>query len=78
MTHNPLTIRSRFESGAPDRYLAFFEAVREILHCETTCKTYKLQKIGILLGAAESGQERWAELHNAWHMGSDSDHRARS
>lgn len=64
MTHTPLTIRSRFESGAPDRYLSFFESIQEIMHCDTTCKTYKLQKIGILLGAAESGQECWNRRHN--------------
>lgn len=65
MNYTHLTIRSRFETGAPDRYLAFFEAIQEIMHCETTCKTYKLQKVGILLGAAESGRERWNELHDA-------------
>lgn len=65
MNYSPLKIRGLFENGAPDRYLAFFEAVQEIMHCETTCKIYKLQKVGILLGAAESGRERWNQLHDA-------------
>lgn len=64
MSHTPLSIRSRFENGTPDRFLAFFEAVKEIMQGETTCRTYKLQKIGAILDAALSGQERWSNLHN--------------
>lgn len=65
MSYTPLNIRSRFENGTPDRFLAFFEAVKEIMQGKTTCRTYKLQKIGSLLDAAVSGEERWAERHNA-------------
>lgn len=76
MTYNPLTIRSRFENRTPDRYLSFFEAVQEIMHCETTCKTYKLQKIGILLGAAESGRDCWNAQHNETATFPDRDERS--
>lgn len=65
MNYSPLKIRGLFENGAPDRYLAFFEAVEEIMRGETTCRTYKLQKIGILLDAAVSGRKRWNQLHDA-------------
>lgn len=50
-------IKFAFECNAPDAYLSFYEAVREILQCNTTCQTFQLQKIQKFLYAAESGRK---------------------
>lgn len=58
MRHTSNEIEVAFKCNAPDAYLAFFEAVQEILHRDSTCQTHQLQKIGILLASAESGKQQ--------------------
>ena len=50
-------IKFAFECNTPDAYLSFYEAVREILQCDTTCQTFQLQKSQKFLYAAESGRK---------------------
>lgn len=61
----PQEIRSKFEHGAPDKYLAFFETVREIVTNATDCDRYKMQKIKVALSAAGAGSDAWVEKHGA-------------
>ena len=62
MRHTSNEIEVAFKCNAPDAYLTFFEAVQEILHRDSTCQTHQLQKIGILLAAAESGKRKAGTL----------------
>lgn len=57
MNYTADTIRFAFECNAPDAYFSFYEAVREILQCDTTCQTFQLQEIQRMLDAAESGRK---------------------
>lgn len=57
MNYTAGTIRFAFECNAPDAYFSFYEAVREILQCDTTCQTFQLQEIQRMLDAAESGRK---------------------
>lgn len=59
----PQEIRKRFEHGSPDKYLAFFETVREIVTNATECDRYKMQKIKVALSAAGDGSDAWGEKH---------------
>lgn len=59
----PQEILKRFEHGSPDKYLAFFETVHEIVTNATDCDRYKMQKIAILTSAAQTGEEAWAKRH---------------
>lgn len=59
----PQEIRSKFEHGAPDRFLAFYYAIQDIVSDEITCDRYKQQKIAILTSAAQTGEEAWAKRH---------------
>lgn len=49
----PQEIRSKFEHGAPDRFLAFYYAIQDIVSDEITCNRYKQQKIAIITSAAK-------------------------
>lgn len=57
MRHTSNEIEVAFECNAPDAYLTFFEAVQEIMHRDSTCQTFQLQKIQKFLYAAESGRK---------------------
>lgn len=59
----PQEIRSKFEHGAPDRFLAFYYAVLAVVGDEITCDRYKQQKIAIIASAAQTGEEAWAKRH---------------
>lgn len=61
----PQEIRKRFEHGSPDKYLAFFETVREIVTNATDCDRYKMQKIKVALAAVGSGNDAWNQKQNA-------------
>ena len=61
----PQEIRKRFEHGSPDKYLALFETVREIVTNDTDCDRYKMQKIKVALAAAGAGSDAWGEKHGA-------------
>lgn len=61
----PQEIRRRFEHGSPDKYLAFFETVRDIVNNDTDCDRYKMQKIKVALAAASAGKDSWNEKQNA-------------
>lgn len=57
----PQEIRSKFEHGAPDRFLAFYYAVLAVVGDEITCDRYKQQRIAIIASAAKVGEEAWAK-----------------
>lgn len=59
----PQEIRKRFEHGSPDKYLAFFETVREIVTDESACDRYKMQKIKVALSAVGAGNDAWNQKH---------------
>lgn len=61
----PQEIRSKFEHGAPDRFLAFYYTVQDIVGNETTCDRYKQQKIAIITSAAKVSEETWARNNAA-------------
>ena len=61
----PQEIRSKFEHGAPDRFLAFYYAIQGIVSDEITCNRYKQQKIAIITSAAKVGEEAWAKNNAA-------------
>lgn len=61
----PQEIRRRFEHGSPDKYLAFFETVREIVTNATDCDHYKMQRIKATLAAVGAGNDAWGEKHGA-------------
>ena len=67
----PQEIRSKFEHGAPDRFLAFYYAVQGIVGNETTCDRYKQQKIAIITSVAKVGEEAWAKNNAALTGGLD-------
>lgn len=53
----PQEIRKRFEHGSPDRFLAFYYAIQDIVSDEITCNHCKQQKIAIITSAAKVGEE---------------------
>lgn len=57
----PQEIRSRFEHGAPDRFLTFYYAIQDIVSDEIACDRYKQQRIAIIASAAKVGEEAWAK-----------------
>lgn len=57
----PQEIRSKFEHGAPDRFLAFYYTIQDIVSDEITCNRYKQQKIAIITSAAKVGEETWSK-----------------
>ena len=61
----PQEIRNKFEHGSPDKYLAFFETVREIVANATDCDRYKMQKIKVALAAVGAGNDAWNQKHGA-------------
>lgn len=67
----PQEIRSKFEHGAPDRFLAFYYAVLAVVGDEITCDRYKQQRIAIIASAAKVGEEAWAKSHAALAGGLD-------
>lgn len=54
----PQKIRIAFEHKKPDRYLQAYEAVREIMSSTAVTRSRKLQKIAMVIDAAESGMQR--------------------
>ena len=67
----PQEIRSRFEHGAPDRFLAFYYDVQDIVSDEIACDRYKQQRIAIIASAAKVGEEAWAKNNAALTGGLD-------
>lgn len=61
----PQEIRNKFEHGSPDKHLAFFETVREIVTNDTDCDRYKMQKIKVALSAAGAGSDAWNQKYSA-------------
>lgn len=61
----PQEIRNKFEHGAPDKYLAFFETVREIVANAADCDRYKMQRIKAALAAVGAGNDAWNQKHGA-------------
>ena len=61
----PQEIRSKFEHGAPDRFLAFYYAVLAVVGDEITSDRYKQQRISLIAGAAWAGEQKWKENHGA-------------
>ena len=59
----PQEIRKRFEHGSPDKYLALFETVREIVTNATDCDRYKIQRIKAVLAAVGAGNDAWNQKH---------------
>lgn len=57
----PQEIRKRFEHGSPDRFLAFYYAIQDIVSDEITCDRYKQQRISIIASAAKVGEETWSK-----------------
>lgn len=67
----PQEIRSKFEHGAPDRFLSFYCAVLAVVGDEITCDRYKQQRIAIIASAAKVGEEAWAKNNAALTGGLD-------
>lgn len=67
----PQEIRSKFEHGAPDRFLAFYYAVLAVVGDEIACDRYKQQRIAIIASAAKVGEEAWAKNNTALTGGLD-------
>lgn len=67
----PQEIRSKFEHGSPDRFLAFYYAIQDIVAEATTCDRYKQQYIAISTSAAKVGEEAWAKNNAALTGGLD-------
>lgn len=67
----PEEIRSKFEHGAPDRFLSFYYAVLDIVGNKLACDRYKQQRISLVAGAAWAGEQKWKENHESLTGGLD-------
>ena len=67
----PQEIRSKFEHGSPDRFLAFYYEVMDTVGNELTSDRYKQQHISLIAGAAWAGEQKWKESHEALTGGLD-------